>query len=94
MIDFFIYGAIGTLWSLVSMLFWSRIRRIEKDIEMNNKRCSEIEKNYLSRFEQMNNSINSVKEQNTYEHNQIEKTITQRITEIEKSIIRELAKNG
>ncbi len=76
------------------MLFWSRIKRIEKDVEMNAARCQQIEKNYLHRFEEVNNLINSVKEQNTNEHNSIEKTITQKITNIEKSIIKVVTKIG
>ena len=85
-------GVVGILWSLVNLLFWSRIKRIEKDIEMNNRKTDEIEHNYLDRFEEMNRNINCVKEENTKEHNQIEISIMQKFSEVEKSIIRELKK--
>jgi len=87
-----VYGALGVLWSLVNFLFWSRIKRIEKDIEMNNQKTDEIEHNYLDRFEEMNRNINCVKEENTKEHNDIQRVITEKMNEIEKSIIRELKK--
>ena len=50
----------GVLWGLVNFLFWSRIKRIEKDIESNLKRCSAIEHNYLDRFEKVNDKLNAV----------------------------------
>jgi len=41
---------IGGLLSLVNLLFWSRIKRIEKDIDEVKQKSFSIEKNYLSRF--------------------------------------------
>ena len=45
---------------LVNFLFWSRIKRIEKDIEDNRKRYDSIEKNYLTRFEEIHSKLNEV----------------------------------
>ena len=86
------YLVIGTLWSLVNMLFWNRIQKIETDVKDNSDKMNGIEHNYLDRFAEVNNQIGNVKEQNTIEHSQIEKNITERITEIEKSIIGILSK--
>ena len=49
-------GVVG----LVNFLFWSRIKRIEKDIEDNRKRYGSIEKNYLTRFEEIHSKLNEV----------------------------------
>ena len=51
---------IGGLLSLVNMLFWSRIKRIEKDLEDEKKKSSSIEKNYISRFEELHSKLNEV----------------------------------
>ena len=51
---------IGILLSLVNFLFWSRIRRIEKDVDETKKKSSSIEKNYLSRFEVLHNKLSEV----------------------------------
>jgi hypothetical protein len=51
---------IGGLLSLVNMLFWSRIKRIEKDVDETKKKSSSIEKNYLSRFEELHNKLSEV----------------------------------
>jgi len=51
---------IGGLLGLVNMLFWSRIRRIEKDVDEAKKKSSSIEKNYLSRFEDLHNKLSEV----------------------------------
>ncbi|MCL4548105.1 MAG: hypothetical protein M1495_06010 [Bacteroidetes bacterium] len=51
---------IGILLSLVNMLFWSRIKRIEKDVDETKKKSSSIEKNYLSRFEYLHNKLSEV----------------------------------
>lgn len=51
---------IGGLLGLVNMLFWSRIKRIEKDIEEAKKKSTSIEKNYLSRFEDLHNKLSEV----------------------------------
>ncbi len=51
---------IGGLLSLVNFLFWSRIRRIEKDVDETKKKSSSIEKNYLSRFEVLHNKLSEV----------------------------------
>jgi hypothetical protein len=42
------------------MLFWSRIKRIEKDVDETKKKSSSIEKNYLSRFEDLHNKLGEV----------------------------------
>ena len=46
--------------SLVNMLFWSRIKRIEKDVDETKKKSSSIEKNYLSRFEALHDKLSEV----------------------------------
>jgi hypothetical protein len=51
---------IGGLLSLVNFLFWSRIKRIEKDVDETKKKSSAIEKNYLSRFEVLHNKLSEV----------------------------------
>lgn len=51
---------IGGLLSLVNFLFWSRIKRIEKDVDETKKKSSSIEKNYLSRFEELHNKLSEV----------------------------------
>lgn len=51
---------IGGLLGLVNMLFWSRIKRIEKDVDETKKKSSSIEKNYLSRFEDLHNKLSEV----------------------------------
>lgn len=51
---------IGGLLSLVNFLFWSRIKRIEKDVEEAKKKSTSIEKNYLSRFEDLHNKLSEV----------------------------------
>ncbi|MHB8872006.1 MAG: hypothetical protein ACYC5G_06150 [Candidatus Doudnabacteria bacterium] len=51
---------IGGLLSLVNFLFWSRIKRIEKDVDETKKKSSSIEKNYLSRFEVLQNKLSEV----------------------------------
>ena len=51
---------IGGLLSIVNMLFWSRIKRIEKDVDETKKKSSSIEKNYLSRFEDLHNKLSEV----------------------------------
>ena len=51
---------IGGLLSLVNFLFWSRIKRIEKDVDETKKKSSAIEKNYLSRFEELQNKLSEV----------------------------------
>lgn len=51
---------IGGLLSVVNFLFWSRIKRIEKDVDEAKKKTSSIEKNYLSRFEDLHNKLSEV----------------------------------
>ena len=51
---------IGGLLSLVNFLFWSRIKRIEKDLDDEKKKSSSIEKNYISRFEELHSKLNEV----------------------------------
>ena len=51
---------IGGLLSLLNFLFWSRIKRIEKDVDEAKKKSSSIEKNYLSRFEELHNKLSEV----------------------------------
>ena len=55
-----VVGVMGVLWGLVNFLFWSRIKRIEKDIDENKKLCKTIEHNYLDRFEKLNEKLNEV----------------------------------
>ena len=51
---------IGGLLGLVNMLFWSRIKRIEKDVDETKKKSFSTEKNYLSRFEDLHNKLSEV----------------------------------
>ena len=51
---------IGGLLSLVNLLFWSRIKRIEKDIDEVKQKSFSIEKNYLSRFEELHSKLSDV----------------------------------
>ena len=67
---------IGGLLSLVNFLFWSRIKRIEKDLEDEKKKSSSIEKNYISRFEELHSKLNEV-----------EKNIIREIYSIKLSVI-------
>lgn len=46
--------------ALMNILFWSRIKRIEKDIQENKDKNENIEKNYISRFEEINAKLNEV----------------------------------
>lgn len=46
--------------SLVNILFWSRIKRIERDIQENKDKNENIEKNYIARFEEINAKLNEV----------------------------------
>jgi hypothetical protein len=89
-----VYVAIGILWTLVNVLFWTRINKIEKDIVSNDEKSEKIESNYLERFEKVNKAISDHREENQKSHALMEKVITEKITELEKSLIRELAKNG
>lgn len=45
---------------MVNMLFWSRIKRIEKDVDETKNKSSSIEKNYLTRFEDLHNKLGEV----------------------------------
>lgn len=51
---------IGSLLGLVNFLFWSRIKRIEKDVDETKKKSSSIEKNYLTRFEELHSKLSEV----------------------------------
>lgn len=51
---------IGGLLSLVNFLFWSRIKRIEKDVDETKKKTASIERNYLSRFEELHDKLSEV----------------------------------
>lgn len=55
-----ILSVITGLISLVNFLFWSRIKRIEKDIQENKDKNENIEKNYIARFEEINAKLNEV----------------------------------
>ena len=48
------------LLGIVNFLFWSRIKRIEKDIQGNKDKSERIEKNYISRFEELHAKLNEV----------------------------------
>lgn len=52
--------ATGILFSLVSILLRNRIKRIEKDIDETKEKSYLIERNYLSRFEGLNNKLGDV----------------------------------
>ena len=56
----FYIWTIGGLLSVVNMLFWARIKRIEKDIDEEKKKSFSIEKNYLSRFEELHTKLSEV----------------------------------
>ena len=58
--DNIFFWIISGLVSLVNFLFWSRIKRIEKDVDEAKKKSSSIEKNYLSRFEDLHNKLSEV----------------------------------
>ncbi|MCX6170016.1 MAG: hypothetical protein NTX65_11780 [Ignavibacteriales bacterium] len=58
--DNIFFWVISGLVSLVNFLFWSRIKRIEKDVDEAKKKSSSIEKNYLSRFEILHNKLSEV----------------------------------
>lgn len=51
---------ISGLFGLVNLLFWNRIKRIEKDVDEAKKKSSSIEKNYLSRFEELHLKLSEV----------------------------------
>ena len=51
---------LGSLLGIINFLFWSRIKRIEKDIEDSIKRSNRIEHNYLDRFERLNEKLSEV----------------------------------
>jgi len=51
---------IGGLLSLVNLIFWSRIKRIEKDIDEVKQKSFSIEKNYLYRFEELHSKLSDV----------------------------------
>ena len=51
---------IGGLLGLVNLLFWSRIKRIEKDIDEVKQKSYSIEKNYLARFEELHSKLSDV----------------------------------
>jgi hypothetical protein len=51
---------IGGLLGLVNLLFWSRIKRIEKDIDEAKQKSFSIEKNYLTRFEELHSKLSDV----------------------------------
>ncbi|MBX3008049.1 MAG: hypothetical protein KF816_08490 [Melioribacteraceae bacterium] len=51
---------IGGLLSLVNFLFWSKIKRIEKDVDETKKKTDSIERNYLSRFEELHDKLSEV----------------------------------
>ena len=55
-----ILSIITGLISLVNFLFWARIKRIEKDIQDNKDKNENIEKNYISRFEEIHTKLNEV----------------------------------
>lgn len=73
---------IGGLLSLVNFLFWSRIKRIEKDLEDEKKKSSSIEKNYISRFEELHSKLNEV------EKNIIKEIYSIKVTAIRRQSLR------
>ncbi|MBU2492678.1 MAG: hypothetical protein KJ571_08650 [Bacteroidetes bacterium] len=66
---------IGALAGVVNILFWARIKRIEKDIEETRQKSTTIEKNYLSRFEKLHRRLGEV-----------EKNIIRKIYEVKLSV--------
>ena len=73
---------IGGLLSLVNFLFWSRIKRIEKDLEDEREKSSSIEKNYISRFEELHSKLNEV------EKNIIKEIYSIKVTAISRQSLR------
>jgi hypothetical protein len=59
MVNIYIW-VLSALLGIVNFLFWSRIRRIEKDIEETKSKSSSIEKNYLTRFEEIHLKLNEM----------------------------------
>ncbi len=76
---------IGGLLGLLNMLFWNRIKRIEKDVDELKKKSYSIEKNYLSRFEDLYNKLSEV------EKNIVREIYNMKLTAISN---RRLLKNG
>jgi hypothetical protein len=72
---------IGGLFSLVNLLFWNRIKRIEKDLEEEKRKSSSIEKNYISRFEELHSKLNEV------EKNIIREIYTVKLTAVSKQVL-------
>ncbi len=74
---------IGGLLGLLNMLFWNRIKQIEKDVDEVKKKSYLIEKNYLSRFEDLYNKLGEV-----------EKNIVREIYSIKYSVLSSKSKDN
>ncbi len=75
-IDPVILLILSSLLTAINYLFWSRIKRIEKDTSANTIEIHEIQSNYITRFDDIKTSLHTV-----------EKNIIERIHEFETSII-------
>jgi len=60
MVENIYIGILSALLGIINFLFWGRIKRIEKDIEEEKSKSSSIEKNYLSRFEELHMKLNEM----------------------------------
>ena len=69
---------IGGLLGVINILFWARIKRIEKDIDETKSKSTSIEKNYLTRFEKLYRKLNDV-----------EKNIIHKIYEIKLAVYKD-----
>ena len=60
MVENIYIGILSALLGIINFLFWGRIKRIEKDIEEEKSKSSSIEKNYLTRFEELHMKLNEM----------------------------------
>ena len=55
-----ITGLIGAMWTLINLLFWQRIKRIETDVDKNTESENQIKENYIDRFEKVYVKLNEM----------------------------------
>jgi len=55
-----ITGLIGAMWTLINLLFWQRIKRIETDVDKNTESGNQIRNNYIDRFEKVYVKLNEM----------------------------------
>ena len=53
-------GLIGAMWTLINLLFWQRIKRIETDVDKNTESENQIKENYIDRFEKVYARLNEM----------------------------------